>query len=128
MPAQRREQLLTAAEVGKILGVPAPWVEQRAREGSLTSVRITGRTRRFRRNDVDRYMQQRVREQLRVEQAAAIAVRTLVCVRGDLEWLIEYLSTQDASPRLAAAIGRARSAKALVDDAQAAAAAAALAG
>lgn len=47
--------LLTAAEVGELLGVPASWVYEQARRGRIPTV-ILGRYRRFRRQAIETWI------------------------------------------------------------------------
>jgi len=50
------DRLLTSAEVAELLGVKTSWVDEHARQGDLVSVRL-GRYRRFRRADVDAFIE-----------------------------------------------------------------------
>ncbi len=49
------DPLLTAAEVGELLGVPASWVYEQARQGRIPTVPL-GRYRRFRRTAVEAWV------------------------------------------------------------------------
>ena len=46
------ESLLDSEQLAAVLGVPATWIEQAARESRIPSLRI-GRRRRFRRSEVE---------------------------------------------------------------------------
>lgn len=50
------DRLLTAGDVAAILNVKTSWVEEHAREGHIPSVEL-GRYRRFRRADVDHFIE-----------------------------------------------------------------------
>lgn len=50
------EPLLTAEEVAQLLGVSANYVWAKAKEGLIPSVRI-GRNRRFRRQDLEQWLE-----------------------------------------------------------------------
>jgi excisionase family DNA binding protein len=49
------DPLLTAAEVGELLGVPTSWVYEQARQGRIPTVPL-GRYRRFRRVAVEAWI------------------------------------------------------------------------
>lgn len=50
------DRLLTSEEVAEILGVKTSWVEEHARQRDIRSVQL-GRYRRFRRVDVDEFVE-----------------------------------------------------------------------
>lgn len=50
------DRLLTSTEVAELLGVKSSWVDEHARQGDLRSVQL-GRYRRFRRIDVDDFIE-----------------------------------------------------------------------
>lgn len=58
--AEPPDRLLTAAEVGDLLGVPASWVLRASRNGELPTVRI-GRYRRYRRSAIRKWMAEQER-------------------------------------------------------------------
>jgi excisionase family DNA binding protein len=52
------EPLLDADQLAIALGIPATWIEQKAREGVIPSLEF-GRWRRFRRSEVEEAVRQR---------------------------------------------------------------------
>jgi excisionase family DNA binding protein len=55
-PAEYTEPLMDAEQLSTVLGVPATWLEQAAREGRIPSLQF-GRWRRFRRSEVEAAVQ-----------------------------------------------------------------------
>jgi excisionase family DNA binding protein len=55
-------QLMTAGEVAVMLGVPKAYVYELARRRELPAVQVGRKYRRFRRPDVERYIQQRTND------------------------------------------------------------------
>jgi len=55
LPEPNGGPLLTAAEVGELLGVPATWVYDQARRGRIPTVTL-GRYRRFRRQAIEAWI------------------------------------------------------------------------
>ena len=51
------ERLLTAAEVAEFLAVPVTWVREWTRSGAIPCVEL-GRYRRYRRDDVERWLEE----------------------------------------------------------------------
>jgi excisionase family DNA binding protein len=49
------DPLLTAGDVGRLLGVPASWVYEQARRGRIPTVTL-GRYRRFRREAIEAWV------------------------------------------------------------------------
>jgi excisionase family DNA binding protein len=52
------DRLLTADDVAELLQVPVSWVRQHTRNGDLPNV-VIGRYRRYRREEIMRYIEQR---------------------------------------------------------------------
>lgn len=52
-----REPLLTADEVGDLLGVPTSWVYEQSRAGRIPTVTL-GRYRRYRREAIEAWLEQ----------------------------------------------------------------------
>jgi excisionase family DNA binding protein len=50
--------LLDAEEVGELLGVPKSWVWEQSRQGRIPTVRL-GRYRRYRREAIERWIEER---------------------------------------------------------------------
>src|SRR3954454_3512964 len=55
--ASGSDQLLTATQVGKLLGVPASWVYEQSRRGRIPTVTL-GRYRRYRRAAIALWIEQ----------------------------------------------------------------------
>jgi excisionase family DNA binding protein len=51
------DPLLTAEQVGELLGVPKSWVWEQSRRGRIPTVRL-GRYRRYRREAVERWIEE----------------------------------------------------------------------
>jgi excisionase family DNA binding protein len=54
------DRLLTAAEVAELLSVPVSWVRESTRSGAMPHVEL-GRYRRYRREDVEAWLDERKR-------------------------------------------------------------------
>jgi excisionase family DNA binding protein len=53
----RGDPLLSAAQVGELLGVPRSWVWEQSRRGRIPTVRL-GRYRRYRREAIERWIEE----------------------------------------------------------------------
>jgi excisionase family DNA binding protein len=58
VPDRDRSPLLTAGEVGELLGVPASWVYEQSRRGRIPTVTL-GRYRRYRLAAIQRWVAER---------------------------------------------------------------------
>jgi excisionase family DNA binding protein len=56
-PVRAANSLLTAEEVGRLLGVPRSWVYEQSRRGRIPTVAL-GRYRRYRRESIERWIEQ----------------------------------------------------------------------
>jgi excisionase family DNA binding protein len=56
-PVRSANSLLTAEEVGELLGVPRSWVYEQSRRGRIPTVTL-GRYRRYRRESIERCIEQ----------------------------------------------------------------------